>query len=58
VVKEKNLGTKSRKNLKGLKRKIDIFIGTKNIFDPILNNQLSSVLRTLERKRKKVNAIW
>jgi len=33
---EKLIGIKSgRKILEGLKRKIDIFVGTKNIFNPI-----------------------
>jgi hypothetical protein len=35
VVIENFIGTKSwRKILEGLKRKVDIFIGTKNIFNP------------------------
>ena len=35
VYMKKKLGTKSwRKYLEGLKRKVDIFIGTKNIFNP------------------------
>jgi len=38
-VKMKNfIGTKSCRNfLEGLKRKVNIFIGIKNIFNPILN---------------------
>jgi len=40
---ENFIGTKSwRKILEGLKRKVDIFIGTKNIFNPKKNQQLIS----------------
>ena len=36
---ENFIGTKSwRKFLEGPKRKVDIFIGTKNIFNPKINN--------------------
>jgi len=42
---EKNLGTKSWRNfLEGLKRKVDIFIGTKTIFNPYINNWRSNKL--------------
>jgi len=41
---EKILGTKSRKKiLEGLKWKVDIFIGTKNIFNPKKNTHINGL---------------
>jgi len=41
---ENFLGTKSHRNfLEGLKQKIDIFIRTKNIFNPIDNYSLKNL---------------
>jgi len=37
---EKNLGLKVEKKIRGTKTKVDIFIGIKNIFNPIKYDKL------------------
>jgi len=45
---ENFIGTKSwRKILEGLKRKVGIFIGTKNIFNPNFNSSFSPYKKTM-----------